>query len=32
MFTHLLIATDGSELAAKAELTGLCLASEWVPA
>ena len=26
MFTHLLIATDGSELAAKAELTGLCLA------
>ena len=26
MFTHLLIATDGSELAAKAETTGLCLA------
>jgi len=26
MFAHLLIATDGSELAAKAETTGLCLA------
>ena len=26
MFTHLLIATDGSELAAKAEITGLRLA------
>jgi nucleotide-binding universal stress UspA family protein len=26
MFTHLLIATDGSELAAKAETTGLALA------
>jgi nucleotide-binding universal stress UspA family protein len=26
MFAHLLIATDGSDLAAKAETTGLCLA------
>jgi nucleotide-binding universal stress UspA family protein len=26
MFAHLLIATDGSELAAKAQTTGLCLA------
>jgi len=26
MFAHLLIATDGSELAGKAETTGLCLA------
>jgi nucleotide-binding universal stress UspA family protein len=26
MFTHLLIATDGSDLAAKAEAAGLCLA------
>ena len=28
MFTHLLIATDGSELAAKAESTGLKLAKQ----
>ena len=28
MFAHLLIATDGSELAAKAESTGLALAKQ----
>ena len=28
MFTHILIATDGSKLAAKAESTGLALAKQ----